>query len=312
VIIPCHNAEQWIEETLSSALGQEGVTVEVIVVDDGSTDGSVALISGAFARQVILIEQAWAGVSRARSVGTARAAGAFVQYLDADDVLLPGTLLARVAALDATGADVAYSDWVRYELGAGGDFLDGPVISRRLGHRPDLELFTDAWWPPGALLYRRAIVDRIGCWREDLPIIQDARFQLDAALQRARFVPVGDVGLRYRVHGGTSLSRRDPRAFLEDCYRNARDVHTLWTAEGPLDPDRRLALLKVYGYLARGFCDVDRARFEEVTRLLYQLAPSYLPEGHRLLRLASRLVGYPRAERMASVWRRVGAHSASE
>src|SRR5206468_3043323 len=151
------------------------------------------------------------------------------------------------------------SDWIRYERGVDCAFHDGEPVTRQLGARPDVELFTDAWWPPGALLYRRSVVERIGPWREDLPVIQDARFLLDAALVGARFVHASGVGLRYRVLQATSLSRRDPRAFVDDCYRNARDVHARWAGEGSLDAERRRALLRVYGHAARVYFRLDRA-----------------------------------------------------
>jgi glycosyltransferase involved in cell wall biosynthesis len=303
VIIPCHNAEDWIEETLRSALEQEGIEIEVVVVDDGSTDKSIERVQGVGDERVIVVQQAQAGASRARTMGTARSRGPFLQYLDADDVLLPGALRARVDALVETDADVAYSDWVRYEQGPGGEFREAEVNAKSLGPQPEIQLFTDAWWPPGALLYRRSIVERIGAWREDLPIIQDARFQLDAALMGAQFVHTPGIALRYRVRGGTSLSRRDPRAFLEDCYLNARQIHSRWERDGGLDSERRRALVKVYGHLARAFYPVDRSRFREITQEFHVLAPGQVPGGHWPLRLVSRVLGYPRAEWVASVWR---------
>lgn len=305
VVIPCRNAEPWIGEALASVLSQVGVELEVIVVDDGSEDGSARRVRGIPDCRIKLVEQGQLGASRARTVGTARARGRYIQYVDADDILLPGAVEARVRALEESGADVAYADWVRYERGADGRFHEGKVLARRLGPRPEIDLFTDAWWPPGALLYTRNIVEQIGAWREDLPVIQDARFQLDAALHGARFVHVPSVGLRYRVTGSTSLSRRDPRAFLEDCFRNARDVQRLWEGEGKLESERRRALLWVYGHVARGFFPLDRRRFREVMQQLYSLDPNYRPPHPPLLRLASTLLGYPAAERMAFVWRRL-------
>ena len=305
VVVPCWNAEEWIGEALRSALDQAGVRVEVVVVDDGSTDGTRAAIRRLADPRVRVISQVRQGASRARNVGTAASRAPYLQYLDADDVLLPDALRVRAAALESSGADVAYSDWVRYERASDGRFADGEAVARELGPRPELDLVTDFWWPPGALLYRRAIVERIGAWREDLPIIQDARFQLDAALAGARFVRVPGVGLRYRVHGPESLSRRDPRAFVDDCYRNGRDLHERWAREGSLDEGRRRALLRVYDHAARRYHGLDRARFREVLGHLSALDPRYRPESPRSLRLASTLMGYPAALFVAGAWRRL-------
>ena len=302
VVIPCRNAAAWLSETLQSALAQEHVDLEVIVVDDGSDDDSVRIARAAGPRVTVIV-QAPLGVSAARNAGTRAARGAFVQYLDADDVLTPGTLAARVMLLTDSDADVALAPWTRWER-TGGVFVDGNIERRVMGSRPDVELLTDAWWPPGAVLYRRSIVDRIGPWRTDLPIIQDARFLLDAALSGAAFVYVDAVGLKYRVLDG-SLSRRDPAAFLDDCYRSAADLHDRWERDGGLDDERRRALVRVYAHVARPFYATDRARFAETFARITSLDPGFRPEGPGGLRALSTLVGYPRAECLALWWRQL-------
>lgn len=299
VIVPCYNAELWIEETLASVRSQRGVTFELIVVDDGSTDRSAEIAKTAGARMCGGARQ---GVSRARDTGTSLAEGRYIQYLDADDVLVPDTLAQRVAELDRTTADVALTAWTKWELDRDGTFVAGETIRRRLGDRPDVELLTDAWWPPGAVLYRRTVVDRIGGWRADLPIIQDARFLLDAALAGATFAYVDRVGLKYRVHGA-SLSRRDPRAFVEDCYRNATELHDRWLRAGTLDDARKRGLVRVFGYVARSMFAVDRARFDEVLERIATIDARYLPEAPRTLRMLSSVVGYRSAEHVAFWWR---------
>jgi glycosyltransferase involved in cell wall biosynthesis len=302
VVIPCRNAEAWLGETLDSALRQAGVPVEILVVDDGSTDRSVEIARRA-GSAVRVVTQPPTGVSAARNRGTVEATGAFIQYLDADDLLEPGTLAERMSALETAAADVALTSWMRWEQGADGEFSAGAVTKRALGARPDVELLTDAWWPPGAVLYRRSIVQRIGAWRMDLPIIQDARFLLDAALCGARFTHVEAIGLRYRVHGPESLSRRDPRAFVEDCYRSAAQLHDQWLRDGGLDDPRARALVRVYGYVARSLFPIDRARFEDVLDRIHTLDAHYRPEQPRSLRALSGVIGYRSAEHVALWWR---------
>ncbi len=304
VVIPCHNAEAWLGETLDSVAAQRDVTCEVIVVDDGSTDASVR-VAESIGRGVRVIRQERQGVGAARNAGTAAARGSFLQYLDADDVLAPGGVRARLKALQNSGADVAYSDWVRWERQQDGTFTLGRFMTRKLGARPEIELLRDAWWPPGALLYRRTFVDRILPWRTDLPIIQDARFQLDAALAGGRFVHVTGVGLKYRVHGSTSLSQRDPRAFTEDCYRSAAELDDRWRDGNALDDERRRALVAVYAHVARSFFPWDRSQFAAVVNRLRALDPGFRPAGPPALRALSGVLGYPAAEQIALWWRQV-------
>lgn len=307
IVIPCRNAEAWLAETLAS-IETQAVALEVIVVDDGSTDGSVEIAEQH--PRVRVVRQAWAGASAARNAGTRAASGAFVQYLDADDLLAPGTLAARLARLDAAAADVVVSPWIPWVRQPDGSFAAEQAVAPFLGPRPDIDIFTGAWWPPGAVLYRRAIVDRIGGFRLDLPVIQDARFLLDAARLGARFASVEEPGLRYRIHGATSLSRRDPRAFAEDRYRNALDVQAEWTSARALDDERRRALVEVFGAIARDLFPIDRGRFEDVLARIHALDPGYRPAAPATLRALSGVVGYRSAERIARGWRQAKAVAA--
>jgi glycosyltransferase involved in cell wall biosynthesis len=304
IVVPCHNAEDWIGDTIRSALSQTDVETELILVDDGSVDRSVERARAVAGERLRVLRQARGGASRARNAGTAAAAGPFIQYLDADDVLYSGTLRKRLDALTVTGSDVAYCNWVRLEPQEGGGYREGDPIHRVLGPRPDVELLDDAWWPPGAVLYRRSLIDKILPWRVDLPVIQDARFLLDAALAGARFAHANHVGLEYRVRHD-SLSRHDQRAFLEDCFRSGAELHERWGLEGTLDPQRRRALLRLYGYLARSFFVVDRARLADVLQHARRLDKHFVPPEPRSLRVVSRIVGYPAAEHVASAWRRL-------
>src|SRR5262245_58858321 len=86
VIIPCYNGSSYIGSTLESALGQTRPPLEVIVIDDGSTDDSAA-IAGSFGPCVRVIRQANQGESTARNVGIAQASGDYLVFLDADDLL---------------------------------------------------------------------------------------------------------------------------------------------------------------------------------------------------------------------------------
>jgi glycosyltransferase involved in cell wall biosynthesis len=96
VVIPCYNAEKLIEQTIASVLSQASVELELVVVDDGSADGSRALVSGLAARdsRIRLVAQANGGVSAARNTGYRACSpdSRYVMFIDADDLLRPGAL----------------------------------------------------------------------------------------------------------------------------------------------------------------------------------------------------------------------------
>jgi glycosyltransferase involved in cell wall biosynthesis len=99
IIIPCWNAEKYIADAIGSCLGQSYVDVEVIVVNDGSTDRSQEIIDR-FNGQVVSLTITNGGANRARNVGLSSASGRFIKFLDADDYLWPGAIAAQVAHTD--------------------------------------------------------------------------------------------------------------------------------------------------------------------------------------------------------------------
>ena len=97
VVIPAKNAAAYVGETIASALAQADVG-EVIVVDDGSSDDTVAIVRDVHDSRVRLIQNDSAGVSAARNLGARHASGEWLIFLDADDRLRPGAVAALLAA----------------------------------------------------------------------------------------------------------------------------------------------------------------------------------------------------------------------
>ena len=266
VVIPCYNAERTIAETITSVLAQD-VEREIIVIDDGSTDGSAEVISS-FGPQIRLDRLPNGGVSAARNRGGELARGSFLQYVDSDDQLAPGTLRRRRDAMVSRGADAAYTNWQKLVEAADGSCELGEVI---VPPWDDLEEDAEAacadsrfWTPPAAILYRRELVDRIGIWRPNLPVIQDARFLFDAAAQGARFVHVPEIGAMYRVRA-KSLSRHNNLNFMRDCFVNAREIEAHWRAGKSLTPRRVEVLRTMYRHaavaaLTNGWPEFESAR----------------------------------------------------
>src|SRR5262245_8341676 len=131
VIIPCYQASTWIAETLESVFAQDVGDMEVIVVDDGSTDGSPDVVRARFP-SVLLVAGDHLGASRARNSGMRASCGTYLQFLDADDLLAAGKLTRQIEALERTGADVAYGAWWKLRPGPAGRFEKHELVSRAL------------------------------------------------------------------------------------------------------------------------------------------------------------------------------------
>lgn len=308
VIIPAFNALRWLPETLRSVTDQNWPNLQVLVLDDGSTDGTSQFVSERWPH-FQLVTTANQGVSATRDLGASLATGDFIQYLDADDLLVPGKIARQVELFDShVDADVVYGNWRRLVADAAGMFAPRDTVRRRyqdVHHDPQIAFFTDMWCPTGAYLYRRPFHSRLPPWSETLPVIQDARFAFDCAHAGANFIHDDQVATLYRVHSSGSVSTKNRAAFLRDCTTNAEEVEQLWDAENALNAEREAALVKVYGALARGAFDVDATLFERLLKNLIRHDPKYLPESPAVLRCASILFGYRTAEKMSSWFRSI-------
>src|SRR3954447_12846171 len=237
IIIPCFNAAATIGEAVASALAERGPGSEILVVDDGSTDGSLAVARG-FEPGVRVVTGPNRGVSAARNRGIAETTGEWLVFLDADDLLLPETLARRSATAAMTDADVIVCDWQDL-VENGPASVDGPVRSvdlEALAANPEIACATHFWATCAALMYRRSLVAKIGGFRLDLPVIQDARFLFDAAWHGARFARSAHLGARYRVRPD-SASRCDPARFWRNVLLNGTQIEALWrTVSGPDSP----------------------------------------------------------------------------
>ena len=122
VVIPMHNASATITRVVESFLGIDSAAIEVIVVDDASSDDSVERVA-ALGRPEVVIERFPTnhGAGIARNRGFERAAGRYVLFFDADDEIHPGTLVSAIRALDETGTDVAMMPY-RYRRGQSTEF----------------------------------------------------------------------------------------------------------------------------------------------------------------------------------------------
>ena len=114
VVIPCYNAEQYLEQAIQSAEAQSYPNIEIICIDDGSVDRTLELLerlqrkSG---RSMKVIRQSNRGVSAARNAGIRLAEGDYIAFLDADDMYSPKFIEILVDAAERTGADAACCRW---------------------------------------------------------------------------------------------------------------------------------------------------------------------------------------------------------
>ncbi len=201
IIIPCHNAEPWIESAITSALEQTWNHVEVIVIDDGSTDGSLERIKR-FGRAVRWETVPRAGACAARNRGITISQGERLQFLDADDILLPDCVEGKLAFSCDTDQRVC-CNVAGLETDGSEDL--SPFWNR---DRYDLDTILRSGSPPtpGPLHYR-AELEALGGFRSNLPCAQEFDLHLRMALHlNVCFVSNGKTGALIRATPG-SVSR---------------------------------------------------------------------------------------------------------
>ncbi|TAJ08936.1 MAG: glycosyltransferase family 2 protein [Nitrospirae bacterium] len=200
VVIPVCNGERYLGEALDSVFAQTFRDYEVICVDDGSMDGSVAIIKG-YDERVTLIQQPNAGQGAARNTGVRQGVSAYVAFLDQDDRWYPHKLQQQVVALESDpGAVLAYcnSDRMDYEgrlLQVGATLAENETaLESPLGRLTGEGLIL-----PSAMMVRRDTFERVGGF--DLMLRGFEDFDLSARLkQQGRFIFLEDSGMCYRVH----------------------------------------------------------------------------------------------------------------
>lgn len=232
-IIPVHNRPELLVEAVESVLRQDYSPVEVIIVDDASTDHTFQVAASLVQRwpgQVRLLQQGQCmGPGAARQLAVEQGQGEFIQYLDSDDLLLPGKFKVQVVALQANPeADICYG--CSYEENhfhapmsyTGPMRATGEVLTSLFPR-----LLKERWWTTSTPLYRSSLCRRIGPW---LSLINEEDWEYDAraAAHGARLLAVAhDVSVRRIGLSTDQLSLRadrDPRK-LRDKAKARLAIH---------------------------------------------------------------------------------------
>lgn len=223
ILVPCYNAAPYLRATLESALAQDGGDApEIIVVDDGSRDDSLAIARGFEARGVRVIAQPNCGAAAARNAAFAASSGQFIQFLDADDLLAPGKIAAQLARAAREPAGTALTArWGRFhDDPARAAFPDDNPLFADLAPRDYLRRYGshDCMMHPAAWLLPRAIVASAGPWDERLSLNDDGEFFARAVAAATRVAYCADAVSLYRSGLPASLSAQRSRRHLESAH----------------------------------------------------------------------------------------------
>jgi glycosyltransferase involved in cell wall biosynthesis len=199
VVVPCFNCSRYIGDALASIRNQTYRNLEIIVINDGSTDDSMRVIANHAAcdPRIKAESQPNRGLSAARNTGLRNARGEYVCFLDADDVMLEDKIARQVDYLRANpGCELVYSDWY-----LGDERLN--ITGLAVGRIPETDLMyayaRRNWFAPMAPLLRRELVDKVGGFDEDMRASEDWDYWIRCAHAGAFGYLPGPVAV-YRSH----------------------------------------------------------------------------------------------------------------
>jgi len=307
ILIPCFNAERWVAHAIESALAQSWQEKEVIVVDDGSRDGSLDVIKS-FGGRIRWETGPNRGGNVARNRLLELAHGEWLQYLDADDYLLPLKIERQMGFLRShPSCDVVYSPvfWVNWSE---------TKVEQEITAIPeprDPWILLARWRLPqtGGPLWRRQAIVNAGRWKADQPCCQEHELYLRLLQSGAEFCYFDECHAAYRHWSQDQTVSKRNRAELRRRRLEIKErMEQFLESRGELTQDRLQALNQARFEIARNAWLEDRRAAAEIVSAIEQRQPGFVPEppaARGRYRFIYQTLGFRAAERFAAGKRRL-------
>lgn len=277
ILIPCYNARQWVGQAIDSALAQTWSNIEVIVFDDGSTDGSHEVIQS-YGDRIRWECGPNRGANYARTRLLELARGEWVQYLDADDYLLPEKIEGQINFI-RTQSDV--------------DVVIGPAIweyyDANQSRQEVVEIPKDldywcllaSWQLPqtGAPLWRKSAISDVGGWDPQQPCCQEHQLYLRLLMGGKRFAHCTSKGAVYRQWSNETLCKRDISLVHARRLMIEQQLEDFLRARGELTRDRLFAINLARFEIACHAWSYDKSRAIELVRQISKADRWFSPRG---------------------------------
>ena len=248
VCIPCHNAEAYVGQAIESIMAQTYPKVEIIIVDDASTDGSAEVLDRYRSPQIQVLSASLGSAARSRNLAFMNSQGDWIKFFDADDLLHPEAIERQLQRLGDRLDGVASSPWGRFY----GDDLSTFRLNPQSVWR-DMNAFdwlVEAWrdaqpmTQPGMFLIPRGLLEQTGGWDESLSLIDDFEFfaRVLCLANEVLFTPEATLYYRSGLQG--SLSGQKSRRAVESAFHSLLKG-TSHLLERRSDPQARLSCANV-------------------------------------------------------------------
>jgi glycosyltransferase involved in cell wall biosynthesis len=215
VIIPNYNCSQWLTKVIESCLIQEHLK-EIIVTDDQSTDKSWEILTqlqNQFPEKIKIYKNPEKGGNNARNYGFSKSSGEYIQWLDADDYLLPGKFENQLKTFENNqNAEIVYSDWHRDIYAENGTITKREEIKKADYKDFTFEILSDNWSVPANYLIKRTLAEKLhqqNAWNPETRVAQDREYFTLAVLSGAKAAYCPGFYCVYNVWNKNSVSAMD-------------------------------------------------------------------------------------------------------
>jgi GT2 family glycosyltransferase len=309
ILIPAYKAEKWIEETINSALSQTWRRKEIIIVDDGSPDDTLAIAKQFESKFVKVLSQENRGASAARNRAYSIAQGEYIQWLDADDLLSPNKIneQMQVAGRTQTG-NILYSapHGIFYYRQGKASFIRNSLWEDLAPLEWLERKFNDnLWMNPAAWLLCRRLAEKAGPWDERLSLDDDGEYigRVVAASDRVIFVEAARCYYRRSGYGQLSLdsSQKALKSMVLSLRLSIQHLRSMEDSE----TTRRIGLMLLQRCFGK-FYPEKIALVEEMRKMARELGGELeVPRTGWKLSAIHRLLGWKRGKKICATGSRV-------
>jgi len=316
VIIPTYNRAHLLVDTLNSVLSQSYRPIEVIVVDDGSTDGTRSAIYNwqrdcvekrntvalkrknkiQYPFQLHYIYQDNAGSQVARNRGLRYCSGEFIQMLDSDDLLAPNKLARQIALMEnKQPGSIVYGPVRFFEPVAEGFAVYAPFLTA-FGEQPLKQWVAGGFMPSHSFLWNRYDIYRLGTWDVSLTADQDGEYFMRFLTAGGRLILCENGWSYYRqspnsVKAGNQISRQKNNQAILSRIRVTRKVEKYLEAHGLIDDGYRKALSHRYYSIAGNWSMTNNILRRYCLRHFKRHSPDGSAPGSQLNNATAKLLG---------------------
>lgn len=309
VLIPVFNSESYLQQTIESVIAQSIRNIEIVAVDDGSTDSSLSILERLkkLHKNIIVFSQPNSGACAARNKAFEHSSGKYIQYLDADDILAPDKIAKQIKLFEKYGDDIIVS-------GQWGRFYDNPeeaVFPKRYLDKDwdnPIDWLVNSWErrgmaQTGSWLTPRKLIENSGPWNETLKINQDGEFFCRVLLHAKSIKFYKEAKVYYRSGLRESISKKPGRGKSESLLRSFQlyKAHVL-----PVENSIRVKHALMINFLRfiyenySNFPDLVEIAKKEIKELGYERLEVV---GGKHFRMVANMIGFENTLKLRSIIR---------